>query len=90
MFKWKARRQNTVEATLSSKNQATIPKAVREHLHLKPGDRLKFFFQPDGAVVILPCIPISALKGSVAISERSLSIVEMARAIEAGATARFR
>jgi antitoxin PrlF len=90
MFKWKARRQNTVEATLSSKNQATIPKAIREYLHLNPGDRLKFFFQPDGAVVILPRIPISALKGSVAISERSLSIAEMSTAIEAGATARSR
>lgn len=79
-----------MEATLSRKNQATIPKAIREFLHLKPGDRLKFFFQPDGAVLILPGIPISALKGSVAISERSLSIVEMATAIEAGATGRFR
>jgi AbrB family looped-hinge helix DNA binding protein len=34
-----------MEATLSSKNQATIPKAVREYLHLRPGDRFKFFFQ---------------------------------------------
>jgi antitoxin PrlF len=33
-----------MEVTLSSKNQATIPKAVRERLHLKPGDRFKFFF----------------------------------------------
>ena len=79
-----------MEATLSSKNQATIPKAIREYLHLKPGDRLKFFFQPDGAVLILPFNPISALKGIVPISERPLSIAEMATAIEAGATARFR
>jgi AbrB family looped-hinge helix DNA binding protein len=41
-----------MEATLSSKNQATIPKLVREYLNLKPGDRFKFFFQPDGTVVI--------------------------------------
>jgi antitoxin PrlF len=37
-----------MEGTLSSKNQATIPKPVREYLHLKPGDRFRFFFQPDG------------------------------------------
>ena len=37
-----------MEATLSSKNQATIPKAVREHLRLKPGDRFRFFFHPMG------------------------------------------
>jgi AbrB family looped-hinge helix DNA binding protein len=41
-----------VEATLSSKNQVTILKTVREYLNLKPGDRFKFFLQPDGAVVI--------------------------------------
>ena len=54
-----------MEATLSSKNQATIPKSVREYLNLKPGDRFKFFFQPDGAVVILPKIRTAKLKGSV-------------------------
>lgn len=53
-----------MEATLNSKNQAMIPKPVREFLKLKAGDRLKFFFQPDGRVVILPKTPISKLKGS--------------------------
>ena len=53
-----------MEATLSSKGQATIPKAVRDRLHLKPGDRFKFFFHPDG-VIILPKIPTSALKGMI-------------------------
>jgi antitoxin PrlF len=79
-----------MEATLSSKNQATIPKAVREYLQLKPGDRFRFFFQPDGAVVILPRIPTSALKGSVARSSRPVSVEEMNAAIETGATKRFR
>ena len=79
-----------MEATLSSKNQATIPKAVREFLHLKPGDRFRFFFQPDGAVVILPRIPTSTLKGSVPKSSRPVSVEEMDVAIEAGATKRFR
>jgi antitoxin PrlF len=79
-----------MEATLSSKNQATIPKAVREYLRLKPGDRFKFFFQPDGAVVILPTIPTTALKGSVAKLSQPISVDEMNAAIEAGATKRFR
>ncbi len=79
-----------MEAILSSKNQVTIPKAVREYLHLKPGDRFKFFFQPDGAVVILPRIPTAALKGSVPGPSRPVSIEEMEAAIEAGATERFR
>jgi len=79
-----------MEATLSSKNQVTIPKAVREYLHLKPGDRFKFFFQPDGAVVIMPRIPISTLKGSVAKLSRPVSADKMNAAIQAGATKRFR
>ena len=53
-----------MEATLNRKNQATIPKSVREYLHLKPGDRFKFFLQPDGAMVILPKIKTSSLNGS--------------------------
>jgi AbrB family looped-hinge helix DNA binding protein len=79
-----------MEATLSSKNQATIPKAVREYLHLKAGDRFKFFFQPDGAVVILPSIPITSLKGSVPKRTRPVSINEMNAAIESSAARRFR
>ena len=79
-----------MEATLSSKNQATIPKLVREYLNLKPGDRFKFFLQPDGAVVILPKIRTSKLKGSVPKLRRPVSIEEMNTAIEVGATERFR
>lgn len=79
-----------MEATLSSKNQTTIPKAVREYLHLKPGDRFRFFFQPDGAVVILPRVPTSRLKGSLAKRSRPVSVDAMSAAIEAGATRRFR
>jgi AbrB family looped-hinge helix DNA binding protein len=54
-----------MESTLTVKGQATIPKAIREHLHLKPGDRVKFFVHPDGSVVLLPKLPVSALRGIV-------------------------
>ena len=79
-----------MEATLSSKNQATIPKSVREYLNLKPGDRFKFFLQPDGTVAILPKVRTSRLKGSVPKLKRPISVKEMNTAIEAGATERFR
>jgi len=78
-----------MEATLSSKGQATIPKAVRERLHLKPGDRIKFFFHPDG-VIILPKIPTSQLKGIIPKPARPVSLEEIDAAIDAGATHRFR
>ena len=77
-----------MEATLSSKGQATIPKAVREFLHLKPGDRFKFFLSPDGTVAILPIVPIAKLKGSLAKRKQPVSVEEMNAAIHMGATAR--
>jgi antitoxin PrlF len=54
-----------MESALSVKGQATIPKAIRDHLHLEPGDRIKFFVYPDGSVVILPKLPTSSLKGII-------------------------
>lgn len=37
--------------TLTSKNQLTLPKQVREELDLKPGDRLVFRKQGDNYVL---------------------------------------
>ena len=76
-----------MESTLSIKGQATIPKAIRDHLHLGPGDRIKFFVHPDGSVVILPKIPTSALKGIVrSLSTSPASLQEMKSAIADGAS----
>jgi antitoxin PrlF len=55
--------EHGMESAITSKGQATIPKAVRDHLQLKPGDRVKFFIHPDGSVVLLPKLPLSALRG---------------------------
>ena len=73
-----------MEATLSSKGQATIPKAVRQRLQIRPGDRFKFFFHPDG-VIILPKIETKRLKGSVPKLARPVSLEEIDKAIEEGA-----
>ena len=34
-------------STLTSKGQTTIPKAIREYLDLKPGDRIDFVTEGD-------------------------------------------
>jgi antitoxin PrlF len=78
-----------MEAKLSRKGQATIPKPVRDRLQIKPGDRFKFFFHPDG-VIILPRIPTARLKGMIPQTPKPISLEEIDRAIEAGATQRFR
>ena len=38
------------EAALTSKGQTTIPKEIRDHLAMKPGDRITFTLMPDGTV----------------------------------------
>lgn len=74
-----------MESALSIKGQATIPKAIRDHLHLEPGDRIKFFLHPDGSVVILPKVSTSSLKGIVK-APRGASLDDMDTAIGEGAT----
>jgi len=71
-----------MESAITVKGQATIPKAIREHLRLKPGDRVKFFVHPDGTVVLLPKLPASALRGMVkSRNRRPVTLGEMAEAV---------
>jgi antitoxin PrlF len=70
-----------MDATITRKGQATIPKPIRDHLGLKPGDRIKFFIRPNGGVVILPVLPASALAGFLKYDGPPVSIEEMERTI---------
>jgi AbrB family looped-hinge helix DNA binding protein len=75
-----------MESALSIKGQTTIPKTIREHLRLKPGDRVKFFVHPDGSVVILPKMPTSTLRGvASSLRRRPATLEEMHKAVAAGA-----
>jgi AbrB family looped-hinge helix DNA binding protein len=78
--------EDPLESAITRKGQATIPKAVREHLRLKPGDRVKFFFHPDGSVVLLPKLPVTALRGVVKPRRSSVTIEDMNEAVISGAT----
>ena len=77
--------EKSVESAITSKGQATIPKEIRDHLGLKPGDRVKFFVHPDGTVVLLPKLPASALRGMLK-SSRRVTIDAMNEAILEGAS----
>jgi AbrB family looped-hinge helix DNA binding protein len=70
-----------MESAITIKGQATIPKAIRDHLGLKPGDRVKFFVHPDGSVALLPKRPVSALRGVVKGKGRPVTVEEMEQAI---------
>ena len=76
-----------MESAITVKGQATIPKAIRKHLRLKPGDRVKFFLHPDGSVVLLPKLPASALRGMLkSRRSRPVSVADMTEAVAAAAS----
>jgi antitoxin PrlF len=74
--------EGSMESAITRKGQATIPKAIREHLHLRPGDRVKFFLHPDGSVVLLP---VTALRGMIKHRRSGVRIEDMNEAVVAGA-----
>lgn len=79
-----------MESAITVKGQATIPKPVRDHLRLKPGDKVKFFIHPNGSVVLLPTRPISSLRGIIKKSGRKpVTIEDMRQAVLAGASEGF-
>ena len=75
-----------MESSLTSKGQMTVPKAAREHLTVRAGDRLKIFLHPNGTVVLIPKLPVSSIKGMFAGRvKKPVSIEEMDAAVEQGA-----
>lgn len=75
--------------TLTSKGQITIPKAVRDELGLKVGDRVAFRIREDGSVVVEPeTVPISELRGVLVPRRRGVTLEDMHAAIATRATAK--
>jgi AbrB family looped-hinge helix DNA binding protein len=78
-----------MESAITVKGQATIPKPIRQHLGLQPGDRVKFFVHPDGSVVLLPKLPASAIRGMVkSRNSRPVTTKQMTAAVAEGALSR--
>lgn len=84
-------RDSMPTATLTSKGQTTVPKEVRDHLGLKPGDRLRFGIQKDGRVLVeAAALPIQRLRGIFPKPERAVTLEEMDEVIAEAAVERFR
>ena len=67
---------------VTSKGQTTIPKEIRDHLHLKPGDRVEFVTDEDGRVVVLPAtVDAAELAGILKPPSRPVTLEEMTQAI---------
>ena len=45
---------NAAISTLTTKGQVTIPKSVRDSLHLLSGDKVEFFLNDQDEIVIKP------------------------------------
>ena len=75
-------------ATLTSKGQITVPKEIRDHLGVEPGDRLNFTIGREGGVTVEPeTVDIRSLRGMLK-SRRHVSLQEMEKAIRRGASRR--
>ena len=71
-------------ARLTSKGQITLPKAIRDHLGLKSGDRVEFLIGLDESVTVLPAThDIRELKGIIPKPTQPVSIEDMDALIEA-------
>ena len=69
-------------STLTRKGQTTIPIKVRNHLKLRPGDKIEFVIERDGRVVLTPkTIDVRQLRGMLGRSWRHLTIEQMDEAI---------
>jgi AbrB family looped-hinge helix DNA binding protein len=77
------------EARMTSKGQITVPKDVRLKLNLKPGDRVLFIVEDDGAVRMRAANrDISSLVGILPPPKRIATLEEIEESIQRGAIAR--
>ena len=69
-------------STLTSKGQTTVPKDIRRHLGLKPGDKIRFLVEDDGRVVVLPAtLHLRDLRGRLPKPPKPVSVERMNEAI---------
>ena len=77
-------------ATLTSKSQITVPKAVREALGLSPGDKIRFVPSLNGYRLVAVKADITSLRGSFRSPHgRPVSVEEMNRAVGEAIVQRF-
>jgi AbrB family looped-hinge helix DNA binding protein len=50
------RKATTVEATVTSKGQVTLPRELRKHLGIQRGSRIRFSIPASGAVKVEPVL----------------------------------
>jgi antitoxin PrlF len=71
-------------STLTVKGQTTIPKKIRAHLKLQPGDKIDFIIEDEGKVVLEPAtLDIRELEGILhKPGIKTVSVEEMKKTIK--------
>ena len=72
------------ESSITIKGQTTLPKAIRESLAVKPGDKVRYVILDEG-VLIMRVRPTSRLFGSLKYDGPAVSLEEMDESIAEGA-----
>ena len=73
-----------IESSITVKGQTTLPKAVRDSLAVKAGDKVRYVILDEG-VLIMPVRPTSRLFRSLKYDGPTVSLEDMDRAIAEGA-----
>ena len=69
-------------AKITAKGQITLPRKIRDHLHVKPGDQLDFCIDERGKVSITPVIVSDKeLKGFLPKPRKPVTLDEMDRVV---------
>ncbi len=76
-------------AAITSKGQITLPKAIRDRLGVRTGDRVRFRERADGAIVVeAETVDLMELCGVIRPAKRGVTVEQMDEAIRRHATKR--
>ena len=73
-----------IESSITTKGQTTLPKAMRDAVGVRPGDRVRYLIDDD--VRILPVRSMNRLFGALKTDGPPATLDDMQRAIAEGAT----
>ena len=76
-----------LESTITSKGQTTLPKDVREHLGLGPGDKLRYLIVGDEIRIVRPR-KVASLCGSLRHTGPAVTLEQMDAAVRNAAADR--
>lgn len=72
-------------ATVTNKGQITIPQEIREHYHIKAGDKLDFIIIENNTLKIIPVVSsLKSFKGVLPHPSKPLKLKDMEKAIGNG------